>query len=84
MARAIELELLPHERAALLKWNHTPEVRDQLEALRIKRGYRDDHNYLNRCSLAGQRPDPHHRQAWLSRPRRHRPQRASRLRGAVG
>lgn len=32
MARAIELELLPHERAALLKWNHTPEVRDQLEA----------------------------------------------------
>jgi hypothetical protein len=28
----IELELLPHERAALLKWNFTPEVRDQLEA----------------------------------------------------
>jgi hypothetical protein len=28
----IRLELLPHERAALLKWNFTPEVRDQLEA----------------------------------------------------
>jgi len=28
----IELELLPHERAALLKWNATPEVREQLEA----------------------------------------------------
>jgi hypothetical protein len=28
----IELELLPHERAALLKWHFTPEVRDQLEA----------------------------------------------------
>jgi hypothetical protein len=28
----IELELLPHERAALLKWNFTLEVRDQLEA----------------------------------------------------
>jgi hypothetical protein len=28
----IELELLPHERAALLKWNYTPEVRGQLEA----------------------------------------------------
>lgn len=33
MARhEIELELLPHERARLLKWNFTPEVRDQLEA----------------------------------------------------
>ena len=32
MARAIELELLPHERAAMLKWNYIPEVRDQLEA----------------------------------------------------
>ena len=32
MAREIELELLPHERAALLKWNYTPEVRSQLEA----------------------------------------------------
>ena len=30
--RHIQLELLPHERAALLKWNATPEVRDQLEA----------------------------------------------------
>jgi hypothetical protein len=29
----IRLELLPHERAALLKWNFTPAVRDQLEAL---------------------------------------------------
>jgi len=29
----IRLELLPHERAALLRWNFTPEVRDQLEAL---------------------------------------------------
>jgi hypothetical protein len=33
MARGkIRLELLPHERAALLKWNFTPEVRDQLDA----------------------------------------------------
>ena len=30
--REIQLELLPHERAALLQWNFTPEVRDQLEA----------------------------------------------------
>lgn len=29
----IELELLPEERAALLRWNFTPEVRDQLEGL---------------------------------------------------
>lgn len=29
----IELELLPHERAALLKWNFTSEVQDQLKAL---------------------------------------------------
>jgi hypothetical protein len=29
---SIKLELLPHERAALLKWNFTPRVRDQLEA----------------------------------------------------
>jgi hypothetical protein len=28
----IQLQLLPHERAALLNWNYTPEVRDQLEA----------------------------------------------------
>ena len=28
----IELELLPEERAALRKWNHTPEVRERLEA----------------------------------------------------
>lgn len=26
----IELELLPHERAALLKWNFTPQVHDQI------------------------------------------------------
>jgi hypothetical protein len=33
MAREIELELLPHERAALLKWKFTiDEVRAQLEA----------------------------------------------------
>ena len=32
MAREIELELLPHERAVLLKWNATAEVRDQLAA----------------------------------------------------
>jgi hypothetical protein len=32
MSREIELELLPHERATLLKWNSTPQVRDQLEA----------------------------------------------------
>ncbi len=30
--RQIRLELLPHEQAALLKWNFTPEVREQLEA----------------------------------------------------
>ena len=30
--RKIRLELLPQERAALLKWNFTPEVRDQLDA----------------------------------------------------
>ena len=30
--RKIRLELLPHERAALLKWNFTPQVRDQLDA----------------------------------------------------
>ena len=29
----IDLELLPRERAVLLQWNHTPEVRSQLEAL---------------------------------------------------
>lgn len=28
----IALELLPHERTALLKWNYTPAVREQLEA----------------------------------------------------
>ena len=27
----IELELLPHERAALLKWNFTPQIQDQLK-----------------------------------------------------
>jgi hypothetical protein len=32
MCRTISLELLPHERAALLQWNFTPEVREQLEA----------------------------------------------------
>ena len=31
-SRQIKLELLPHERVALLKWNYTPEVREQLEA----------------------------------------------------
>lgn len=30
--RQIQLELLPHERAALLKWNFTPDVREQLQA----------------------------------------------------
>lgn len=30
--RQIKLELLPHERAALLKWIDTPEVREPLEA----------------------------------------------------
>ena len=33
----IELELLPEERAALLRWNFTPEVREQLEALESSR-----------------------------------------------
>jgi len=28
----IELQLRPHERAALLKWNATPNVQDQLQA----------------------------------------------------
>jgi len=28
----VELELLPQERDVLLKWNYTPEVREQLEA----------------------------------------------------
>jgi hypothetical protein len=31
--KPIELQLLPHERAALLKWNFTPQVQDQLKAL---------------------------------------------------
>ncbi len=32
MARpTIRLQLLPEERAALLKWNFTPEIRSQLE-----------------------------------------------------
>ena len=29
----VTIELLPHEREALLKWIYTPDVRDQLEAL---------------------------------------------------
>ena len=29
--REVTLELLPHEREVLLKWNFTPEVRSQLE-----------------------------------------------------
>jgi hypothetical protein len=33
MSREIQLELLPWEREVLLKWNYTPEVRTQLEAL---------------------------------------------------
>ena len=37
-SRTIRLELLPWERAALLKWNHTPEVRSQLEALASRPG----------------------------------------------
>lgn len=31
--REIKLELLPRERDALLRWNFTPEVREQLEPL---------------------------------------------------
>ena len=31
--REITLELLPRERAALLRWNFTPDIRAQLEAL---------------------------------------------------
>lgn len=31
--RKITLELFPHERAALLRWNFTPEIRSQLEAV---------------------------------------------------
>ena len=29
---SVKLELLPHERAALLKWNFIPQMRDQLNA----------------------------------------------------
>ena len=36
--RTIALELLPHERAILLKWNYTPEVREQLEACSSNQG----------------------------------------------
>lgn len=32
MSRKIKLELLPHERAIVRKWNHTSEVQDQLQA----------------------------------------------------
>tara|TARA_B100001123_G_scaffold420800_1_gene527617 strand:- start:61 stop:342 length:282 start_codon:yes stop_codon:yes gene_type:complete len=31
--RKYKVELLPHERDVLLKWNYTPEVREQLEPL---------------------------------------------------
>ena len=31
--RQVKLELLPWEREVLLKWNYTPEIRTQLEAL---------------------------------------------------
>lgn len=31
--REYKVELLPHERDVLLKWNYTPEVREQLEPL---------------------------------------------------
>lgn len=30
--KTVQLELLPHGRQALLKWNYTPEVREQLES----------------------------------------------------
>ncbi len=33
----IKLELLPRERAVLLQWNYTPEVRSQLEAFSSSR-----------------------------------------------
>ena len=33
MARFVDIELLPHERVALLQWNYTPELRSQLEAV---------------------------------------------------
>jgi hypothetical protein len=33
----IRLELLPRERAVLLQWNYTPEVRSQLEAVASSR-----------------------------------------------
>ncbi len=32
MSRKVKLELLPHERAIVLKWNDTPEVQEQLDA----------------------------------------------------
>jgi hypothetical protein len=32
MSRKVQLELLPHERAIVLKWNYTPEVQEQLDA----------------------------------------------------
>ena len=28
MSRKVQLELLPHERAIVLKWNYTPEVQN--------------------------------------------------------
>ncbi len=31
--RKYKVQLLPHERNVLLKWNYTPEVREQLEPL---------------------------------------------------
>lgn len=37
-ARTIRLELLPWEREVLLKWNHTPEIRSQLEAQASSQG----------------------------------------------
>ncbi len=36
--REFKIELLPHERKALLKWNYTVEVRSQLEPLASSRG----------------------------------------------
>ena len=55
MARQIRLELLPHERAALLKGNFTiDEVLRSARSMCIERGCRDDHDDRSRCSLAGQ------------------------------
>ena len=70
----IELELLPHERAALLKWNSTPEVREQLEACVSSEDI--ETITIDSVDLRWLASDLTHAivQTWLSRPKRHRSQ----------